>query len=52
MAMFMVLDPAQYDVIVSNNLFGDILTDLGAAIQGGSGLAASANIHPGRVSSI
>src|SRR6266536_484952 len=50
MAMFMVLDPAQYEVIVSNNLFGDILTDLGAAIQGGLGLAASGNIHPGRVS--
>lgn len=50
MAMFMVLDPAQFDVIVSNNLFGDILTDLGAAIQGGLGLAASGNIHPGRVS--
>jgi 3-isopropylmalate dehydrogenase len=50
MAMFMVLDPAQYDVIVSNNLFGDILPDLGAAIQGGLGLAASGNIHPGRVS--
>ncbi len=50
MAMFMVLNPAQYDVIVSNNLFGDILTDLGAAIQGGLGLAASANIHPGKVS--
>src|SRR6476619_6632496 len=50
MAMFMVLDPAQYDVIVSNNLFGDILTDVGAAIQGGLGLAASGNIHPGRVS--
>src|SRR5215210_6863823 len=50
MAMYMVLDPAQYDVIVSNNLFGDILTDLGAAIQGGLGLAASGNIHPGRVS--
>jgi 3-isopropylmalate dehydrogenase len=50
MAMFMVLDPRQYDVIVSNNLFGDILTDLGAAIQGGLGLAASGNIHPGRVS--
>jgi 3-isopropylmalate dehydrogenase len=50
MAMFMVLDPAQYDVIVSNNLFGDILTDLGAAIVGGLGLAASGNIHPGRVS--
>src|SRR6266576_457785 len=50
MAMFMVLDPAQYDVIVSNNMFGDILTDLGAAIQGGLGLAASGNIHPGQVS--
>ena len=50
MAMFMVLDPAQYDVIVSNNLFRDILTDLGAAVQGGLGLAASGNIHPGRVS--
>jgi len=45
-----VLDPSQYDVIVTNNLFGDILTDLGAAIQGGLGLAASGNIHPGRVS--
>ncbi|MDQ6651669.1 MAG: isocitrate/isopropylmalate family dehydrogenase, partial [Acidobacteriota bacterium] len=43
MAMFMVLDPGQYDVIVSNNLFGDILTDLGAAIQGGLGVAASGN---------
>jgi 3-isopropylmalate dehydrogenase len=50
MAMFMVLNPVQYDVIVSNNLFGDILTDLGAAIQGGLGLAASGNIHPGQVS--
>jgi 3-isopropylmalate dehydrogenase len=50
MAMFMVLDPSQYDVIVSNNLFGDILTDLGAALQGGLGMAASGNIHPGRVS--
>ena len=50
MAMYMVLDPSQYDVIVSNNLFGDILTDLGAAIQGGLGLAASGNIHPGKVS--
>jgi len=50
MTMFMVLDPAQYDVIVTNNLFGDILTDLGAALQGGLGVAASGNIHPGRVS--
>lgn len=50
MTMFMVLDPAQYDVIVTNNLFGDILTDLGAGLQGGLGLAASGNLHPGRVS--
>jgi 3-isopropylmalate dehydrogenase len=49
-AMFMVLNPAQYDVLVTNNLFGDILTDLGAALQGGLGLASSGNIHPGRVS--
>jgi 3-isopropylmalate dehydrogenase len=49
-AMFMVQDPTQYDVIVTNNLFGDILTDLGAALQGGLGMAASGNIHPGRVS--
>ncbi len=50
MAMHMVLDPSQYEVIVTNNLFGDILTDVGAAIQGGLGLAASGNIHPGKVS--
>lgn len=50
MAMFMVLDPSQYDVIVTNNLFGDILTDLGAALQGGLGMAASGNIHPDKVS--
>jgi 3-isopropylmalate dehydrogenase len=50
MAMFMVLDPSQYEVVVTNNLFGDILTDLGAALQGGLGMAASGNIHPGKVS--
>lgn len=50
MAMFMVLDPSQYEVVVTNNLFGDILTDIGAALQGGLGMAASGNIHPGRVS--
>ena len=50
MAMFMVLDPTQYDVVVTNNLFGDILTDLGAALQGGLGMAASGNIHPNQVS--
>ncbi|HVG29215.1 MAG TPA: 3-isopropylmalate dehydrogenase [Pyrinomonadaceae bacterium] len=49
-AMFMILNPAQFDVVVTNNLFGDILTDLGAALQGGLGVAASGNIHPGRVS--
>jgi 3-isopropylmalate dehydrogenase len=49
-AMFMILNPAQFDVIVTNNLFGDILTDAGAALQGGLGLAASGNIHPGQVS--
>jgi 3-isopropylmalate dehydrogenase len=50
MAMFMVLDPKQYEVIVTNNLFGDILTDLGAALQGGLGMAASGNLHPNQVS--
>jgi 3-isopropylmalate dehydrogenase len=45
-----VLDPSQFDVIVTNNLFGDIVTDLGAALQGGLGMAASANLHPGRTS--
>jgi 3-isopropylmalate dehydrogenase len=50
MAMFMIQNPAQYDVVVTSNLFGDILTDLGAALQGGLGLAASGNLHPGRVS--
>ncbi len=40
----------QFDVIVTNNMFGDIVTDLGAALQGGLGVAASGNIHPGRVS--
>jgi 3-isopropylmalate dehydrogenase len=50
LAMYMVLDPAQFQVIVTNNLFGDIITDLGAAFQGGLGMAASGNIHPGRTS--
>lgn len=49
-AMFMVSNPARFDVIVTTNLFGDILTDLGAVIQGGMGSAASGNIHPGQVS--
>ena len=50
LAMFLVQDPGQFDVIVTNNLFGDIITDLGGALQGGLGLAASGNIHPGRTS--
>lgn len=49
-AMEMVRAPDRFDVIVTSNMFGDILTDLGAAIAGGLGLAASGNIHPGRVS--
>ncbi len=48
--MWMVLKPDQFDVIVTTNLFGDIITDLGAALCGGLGMAASGNIHPGRVS--
>ncbi len=50
LAMWMVLDPGRFDVIVTNNLFGDIITDLGAGLQGGLGLAASGNINPGQVS--
>jgi len=46
----MVRDPRQFDVIVTNNLFGDIITDLGAGLQGGLGMAASGNIHPGKTS--
>ena len=46
--IFLVTDPARFDVIVTDNLFGDILTDLAAAISGGIGLAASANINPER----
>jgi 3-isopropylmalate dehydrogenase len=50
LAMFLVRDPGQYEVIVTNNLFGDIVTDIGGALQGGLGMAASGNIHPGRTS--
>jgi len=50
LALLMVQNPAQFDVIVTNNLFGDIITDLGAALQGGLGVAGSANLHPGRTS--
>ncbi len=50
LAMFLVTDPGQFQVIVTNNLFGDIVTDIGGALQGGLGMAASANLHPGRTS--
>ena len=50
LCMQMIKDPRQFDVIVTNNMFGDIATDLGASLQGGLGMAASGNIHPGRVS--
>jgi 3-isopropylmalate dehydrogenase len=50
LTMQMVRVPEMFDVIVTNNMFGDIVTDLGAALQGGLGVAGSGNIHPGRVS--
>jgi 3-isopropylmalate dehydrogenase len=50
LCMQMVRDPRQFDVIVTNNMFGDIITDLAAGLQGGLGMAASANIHPGKTS--
>jgi 3-isopropylmalate dehydrogenase len=48
--MWMIKNPEWFDVVVVNNMFGDILTDLGAMVQGGMGIAASGNIHPGQVS--
>ena len=48
--MWCVKNPEWFDVVVTSNMFGDILTDLAAMIQGGLGIAASGNIHPGRVS--
>jgi 3-isopropylmalate dehydrogenase len=50
LCMLMVRDPRQFDVIVTNNMFGDIITDLAAGLQGGLGMAASGNIHPGKTS--
>jgi 3-isopropylmalate dehydrogenase len=50
LCMQMVRDPRQFDVIVTNNMFGDIITDLSAGLQGGLGMAASGNIHPGKTS--
>lgn len=47
-SMFMIKDPKRFEVVVTSNLFGDILTDLGAAIAGGMGLAAGANLNPER----
>jgi 3-isopropylmalate dehydrogenase len=46
LCLYIIQDPSQFDVIVTNNLFGDIVTDLGAGLQGGLGMAASANVHP------
>ena len=50
LCMQLVRDPGQFDVVVTSNMFGDIATDLGAALQGGLGMAASGNIHPGQTS--
>jgi len=50
LVMQMVKDPSQFQVVVTNNMFGDIATDLGAVLQGGLGMAASGNVHPGRIS--
>src|SRR5262249_28244076 len=48
LALEMLRDPGRFQVIVTNNLYGDILSDLGAGLVGGLGLAPSANLHPGR----
>jgi 3-isopropylmalate dehydrogenase len=50
LSLQMVRDPRGFDVIVTNNMFGDIITDLAAGLQGGLGMAASGNIHPGKTS--
>jgi 3-isopropylmalate dehydrogenase len=50
LCMQMVRDPRPFDVIVTNNMFGDIITDLAAGLQGGLGMAASGNLHPGKTS--
>jgi 3-isopropylmalate dehydrogenase len=50
LALQLLREPQQFQVIVTSNMFGDILTDLAAGLQGGLGMAASANIHPGRTS--
>jgi 3-isopropylmalate dehydrogenase len=48
MCLYLVTQPERFDVVVTDNLFGDIITDLGAAVQGGLGLAASGNVNPER----
>jgi len=48
--MWMIKNPEWFDVVVTTNLFGDIITDLGAMLQGGMGIAASGNLHPGQAS--
>src|SRR5262249_21862842 len=50
LALQLVREPKQFQVIVTSNMFGDIVTDLAAGLQGGLGMAASGNIHPGRLS--
>jgi 3-isopropylmalate dehydrogenase len=50
LAMQLIKNPAQFEVIVTNNMFGDIVTDMGAQLQGGLGMAASGNLHPGKTS--
>ena len=50
LAMEVVRDPSQFQVIVTCNLFGDIISDLGAQLAGGMGMAPSGNIHPGKIS--
>jgi 3-isopropylmalate dehydrogenase len=50
LALQMIREPKQFQVIVTSNMFGDILTDLAAGLQGGLGMAASANLHPGGIS--
>src|SRR4030095_5511548 len=50
LAFQLVRDPRQFEVIVTSNMFGDIVTDLAAGLQGGLGMAASGNITPGRIS--
>ena len=50
LALQLVRDPRQFEVIVTSNMFGDIVTDIAAGLQGGLGMAASGNIHPGKIS--